>query len=66
MNRFHVHVSVKDPEESIRFYPKLFGTDPILLEPGYAQCEFAPAAIRQAWQYESLCPAPSNLMEKKR
>lgn len=45
---------------------RIFGTDPILLEPGYAQCEFVPAAIRQAGQHGSLCLAPSNLMEKKR
>lgn len=37
MNRFHVHVSVKDLDESIGFYSKLFGTAPMVTEPNYAK-----------------------------
>ena len=37
MNRFHVHVSVKDLEESIRFYSKMFGTEPSVAKPDYAK-----------------------------
>lgn len=37
MNRFHVHVSVKDLDESIRFYSKLFGAEPSITKPDYAK-----------------------------
>lgn len=37
MNRFHVHVSVKDLDESIRFYSKLFGAEPSIAKPDYAK-----------------------------
>jgi catechol 2,3-dioxygenase-like lactoylglutathione lyase family enzyme len=37
MNRFHVHVSVKDLDESIRFYSSLFGTPPSVTKPDYAK-----------------------------
>lgn len=37
MNRFHVHVSVKDLDESIRFYSKLFGAEPSMIKPDYAK-----------------------------
>lgn len=37
MKRFHVHVSVKDLPESIRFYSKLFGTEPSVAKPDYAK-----------------------------
>ena len=37
MKRFHVHVSVRDLAESVRFYTALFGSDPTLLKPDYAK-----------------------------
>jgi catechol 2,3-dioxygenase-like lactoylglutathione lyase family enzyme len=37
MKRFHVHVSVDDLEESIRFYSTLFGTPPSRHEHDYAK-----------------------------
>jgi catechol 2,3-dioxygenase-like lactoylglutathione lyase family enzyme len=37
MKRFHVHVSVDDLEQSIRFYSTLFGTDPTVIKPDYAK-----------------------------
>ena len=37
MKRFHVHVSVKDLDESIRFYSTLFGTTPSVEKPDYAK-----------------------------
>ena len=37
MNRFHVHVSVKDLDESIRFYSGLFGVAPSVTKPDYAK-----------------------------
>ena len=37
MKRFHVHVSVKDLPESVRFYSKLFGATPAVEKPDYAK-----------------------------
>lgn len=37
MNRFHVHISVKNLDESIRFYSKLFGAEPSVSKPDYAK-----------------------------
>ena len=37
MKRFHVHVSVKNLSESIRFYSKLFGAEPTVSKDDYAK-----------------------------
>ena len=37
MKRFHVHVSVPNLDESIRFYTTLFGETPTRVEPDYAK-----------------------------
>jgi catechol 2,3-dioxygenase-like lactoylglutathione lyase family enzyme len=37
MKRFHVHVSVKNLEESIGFYSKLFGAQPSVTKADYAK-----------------------------
>ena len=37
MKRFHVHVSVKDLDESVRFYSTLFGATPSVRKPDYAK-----------------------------
>jgi len=37
MKRFHVHVSVGDLEQSIRFYSTLFGSGPSVAKPDYAK-----------------------------
>jgi catechol 2,3-dioxygenase-like lactoylglutathione lyase family enzyme len=37
MKRMHVHVGVKDLEESIRFYSALFGAEPAKLKQDYAK-----------------------------
>ena len=37
MKRFHVHVSVHDLEQSIRFYSALFGAEPAVKQPDYAK-----------------------------
>ena len=37
MKRFHVHVGVRDLEQSIRFYSTLFGTQPTILKDDYAK-----------------------------
>lgn len=37
MKRFHVHVSVRDLQESVRFYSGLFGAPPSVEKPDYAK-----------------------------
>jgi hypothetical protein len=37
MKRFHVHVSVEDLGQSIRFYSTLFGAEPAVTKPDYAK-----------------------------
>ena len=37
MKRFHVHVSVSDLPESVRFYSTLFGAEPTVAKPDYAK-----------------------------
>jgi catechol 2,3-dioxygenase-like lactoylglutathione lyase family enzyme len=37
MKRFHVHVSVADLEQSIRFYSTVFGAEPARIESDYAK-----------------------------
>lgn len=37
MKRFHVHVSVKNLDESIRFYSSVFGLEPTVVKPDYAK-----------------------------
>src|SRR5687768_10064511 len=37
MKRFHVHVSVKDVAESIRFYSTLFSAKPTVVKSDYAK-----------------------------
>jgi catechol 2,3-dioxygenase-like lactoylglutathione lyase family enzyme len=37
MKRLHVHVSVKDLKESVRFYSQLFAVDPAVRKPDYAK-----------------------------
>jgi catechol 2,3-dioxygenase-like lactoylglutathione lyase family enzyme len=37
MKRFHVHVSVGDLAQSVRFYTTLFAAEPTVLKPDYAK-----------------------------
>jgi catechol 2,3-dioxygenase-like lactoylglutathione lyase family enzyme len=37
MKRFHVHVSVNDLAQSVRFYSNLFGSEPTVKKPDYAK-----------------------------
>jgi len=37
MKRFHVHVSVDDLAQSIRFYSTLFATEPTVIKDDYAK-----------------------------
>src|SRR5258707_13040985 len=37
MKRFHVHVTVEDLAQSVRFYSTLFAVEPTVLKPDYAK-----------------------------
>lgn len=37
MRRFHVHVTVEDLDQSIRFYSTLFATEPVIVKSDYAK-----------------------------
>jgi catechol 2,3-dioxygenase-like lactoylglutathione lyase family enzyme len=37
MKRFHVHIAVDNLQDNIRFYSALFGTEPSVSQPDYAQ-----------------------------
>ncbi len=37
MNRLHIHLNVRDIDQSVRFYSALFGAEPVKLEPDYAK-----------------------------
>lgn len=37
MKRMHIHVGVKNIDDSVRFYSALFGTQPVKLKPDYAK-----------------------------
>jgi Glyoxalase/Bleomycin resistance protein/Dioxygenase superfamily len=37
MKRFHVHVAVKELQDSIRFYSAIFGTSPAVIKSDYAK-----------------------------
>lgn len=48
MKRFHVHVRVKNLEESIDFYTALFNQTPTVLKPDYAKWMFNDPTINYA------------------
>ena len=37
MKRFHIHVAVADLDQSIRFYSRLFASEPAVVKPDYAK-----------------------------
>ena len=37
MKRLHVHVTVSDLKDSVRFYSQLFASEPTVLKPDYAK-----------------------------
>jgi catechol 2,3-dioxygenase-like lactoylglutathione lyase family enzyme len=48
MNRLHVHISVDDIEQNIRFYSALFGNEPSLTKTDYAKWDLAEPAVNFA------------------
>ena len=48
MNRLHVHISVDDIEQNIRFYSALFGNEPSVTKTDYAKWDLAEPAVNFA------------------
>jgi len=48
MSRLHVHISVDDLEQNIRFYSALFGTAPSVSKEDYAKWDLADPAVNFA------------------
>ena len=57
MKRFHVHVGVRDLQQSIRFYSAMFAAAPVVSKPDYAKWMLDPQGI--AWEsFHSLDSVP--------
>ena len=48
MSRLHVHISVDDIEQNIRFYSALFGTTPSVTKTDYAKWDLSEPAVNFA------------------
>jgi len=48
MNRLHVHISVDDIEQNIRFYSALFGNEPSVTKTDYAKWDLTEPAVNFA------------------
>jgi len=61
MKRFHVHVAVKDLQESTRFYSAMFGVEPSVLKVDYAKWMLEDPRINFAISQRSQTPGVNHL-----
>lgn len=61
MKRFHVHVSVADLDQSIRFYSTLFGTGPTVVKPDYAKWMLDDPRVNFAISHRDAAPGINHL-----
>src|SRR5437588_2555862 len=61
MKRFHVHVAVKDLEQSKRFYSAMFGIEPIVVKPDYAKWMLDDPRVNFAISQRSQTPGVNHL-----
>lgn len=61
MKRFHVHVSVRDLDESVRFYSQLFATRPSVHESEYAKWMLEDPRVNFAISTRSGAPGIDHL-----
>jgi catechol 2,3-dioxygenase-like lactoylglutathione lyase family enzyme len=61
MKRFHVHVSVADLPESIRFYRELFGAEPSVLKSDYAKWMLEEPRVNFAISQRDAAPGIQHL-----
>jgi catechol 2,3-dioxygenase-like lactoylglutathione lyase family enzyme len=56
MSRIHIHISVSDLADNIRFYTTLFGAEPTVSKPDYAKWELADPAVNFAVSSRGATP----------
>lgn len=61
MKRFHVHVAVKDLDESMRFYSAIFGSEPTVTKPDYAKWMLDDPRINFAISQRGQAPGVNHL-----
>jgi catechol 2,3-dioxygenase-like lactoylglutathione lyase family enzyme len=61
MKRFHVHVAVKDLEQSTRFYSAMFGVEPTVVKPDYAKWMLDDPRINFAISQRGQAPGVNHL-----
>ena len=61
MKRFHVHVAVKDLEQSKRFYSAMFGAEPTVVKPDYAKWMLDDPRVNFAISQRSQTPGVNHL-----
>jgi hypothetical protein len=66
MKRFHVHVAVRDLQESTRFYSAMFGVAPTVVKPDYAKWMLEDPKLNFAISQRSQTPASTILGSRPR
>jgi catechol 2,3-dioxygenase-like lactoylglutathione lyase family enzyme len=61
MKRFHVHVAVKDLQESKRFYSTMFGIEPTVVKADYAKWMLDDPRVNFAISQRSQTPGVNHL-----
>jgi catechol 2,3-dioxygenase-like lactoylglutathione lyase family enzyme len=61
MKRFHVHVAVKDLQESVRFYSAMFGGEPTVTKPDYAKWMLDDPRVNFAISQRNQTPGVNHL-----
>jgi catechol 2,3-dioxygenase-like lactoylglutathione lyase family enzyme len=61
MKRFHVHVAVKDLDQSARFYSAMFGVEPTVLKPDYAKWQLDDPRVNFAISQRNQAPGVNHL-----
>ncbi|HXQ53836.1 MAG TPA: ArsI/CadI family heavy metal resistance metalloenzyme [Stellaceae bacterium] len=61
MKRMHVHVSVEDLRQSVRFYSTLFAAEPTVLQPDYAKWMLEDPRVNFAISQRGASPGIEHL-----
>jgi catechol 2,3-dioxygenase-like lactoylglutathione lyase family enzyme len=61
MKRFHVHVAVKDLDQSIAFYSAMFGEEPVVVKTDYAKWMLEDPRVNFAISHRGQAPGINHL-----
>jgi catechol 2,3-dioxygenase-like lactoylglutathione lyase family enzyme len=61
MKRFHVHVAVRDLQQSVRFYSAMFGAEPAVVKPDYAKWMLEDPRVNFAISQRGSAPGINHL-----